>query len=134
MGDILAYNEELHNDTIVWHHSDIPGDLWVIGTENIAVEMSNAITLPKSVDSTFNFGAYNITLLIYSSVVFQSKSKNVAKKWIPATIVGPSIIHHNKSVDAYESAMRCIANNAIWKTGVKFILYPMMNQLRLRLG
>ena len=59
--DILAYNEELNNDAIVWHHSDIPDDLWVIGTENIAVEMANFITLPISVDQTFDFGAYDIT-------------------------------------------------------------------------
>ena len=56
VGDILAYNEELNNDAILWHLSDIPDDLWVTGTENIAVEMANAITLPISVDPTFNFG------------------------------------------------------------------------------
>ena len=80
VGDILAYNKKLNNDAILWHHSDIPDDLWVIGTENIAVEMSNAITLPISVDPTFNFGAYDITQFTYRSVVFQCKSKNVAKK------------------------------------------------------
>ena len=108
VGDILAYNEELNNDAIVWHHSDLPDDLWIIGTENIAVEMANAIALPISVDPTFNFGAYDITPFTYRSVVFQCKSKNVAKKWLPATMVGPTIIHHNKSADTYESAMRCI--------------------------
>ena len=70
VGDIIAYNEELNNDAIVWHHSDIPDDLWVTGTENVAVEMSNAIILPISVDPTFNFGAYDITLFTYGSVVF----------------------------------------------------------------
>ena len=67
--------------------------------------MSNAITLPKSVDPTFNFGTYDITPFIYSSVVFQCKYKNVAKKWVPATMVGSTIVHHNKSADTYESAM-----------------------------
>ena len=84
VGDILAYNEELNSDAIVWHHSDIPDYLWVIGTENIAVEMANAITLPISVDPTFNFCAYDITSFTYRSVVFQRKSKNVAKKCVPA--------------------------------------------------
>ena len=79
VGDILAYNEELNNDAIVWHHADIPVDLWVIGTENIAVEMSNTITLSISVDPTFNFGAFDITPVIYTSAVFQCKSKDVAK-------------------------------------------------------
>ena len=87
VGDILAYNEELNNDAIVWYHSDIPDDLWLTGTENIAVEMANAITLPISVDPTFNFGAYDISPFIYRSVVFQCKSKNLAKKWVPVTMV-----------------------------------------------
>ena len=87
VGDILAYNEELNNGAIVWHHSDIPDNLWVIWTENIAVEISNAITLPISFDSTFNFGACDITPFTYRSVVFHCKSKNVAKKWVPATMV-----------------------------------------------
>ena len=71
--------------------------------------MSNTITLPISVDPAFNFGACNITRFTYRSVLFQCKSKNVAKNWVPATMVGPIIIHHNKSADTYESAMRCIA-------------------------
>ena len=39
VGDKLVYNEESNNGTIVWYHSDIPDDLWVIGTENIAVDI-----------------------------------------------------------------------------------------------
>ena len=68
----------------------------------------NPITLPISVDLAFNFGAYDITPFIYGGVVFQCKYKNVAKKWVLATMVGPTIIHQNKSADTYESAMRCI--------------------------
>ena len=67
--------------------------------------MANAIALPISVDPTFNFGAYDITPFTYRSVVFQCKSKNVGKIWVPATMVGPTTIHHNKSADNYESAM-----------------------------
>ena len=44
-------------------------------TENIAVKMSNAITLSISVDLTFNLGAYDFTRFTYRSVVFHSKSK-----------------------------------------------------------
>ena len=79
MSDILAYNEELNNDSIPCHHSNIPDDFWVTGTENIAVEMANATTLPMSVDLTFNFGAYDITPFTYRSVVFQCKSKRSQK-------------------------------------------------------
>ena len=72
---------------LYWHHSDISEDLWVLGTKNITIEISNAITLPISVDPTFNFGAYDISPFIYRSVVFQCKSKNLAKKWVPVTMV-----------------------------------------------
>ena len=27
VGDILAYNKDLNNDAIAWHHSHIPDDL-----------------------------------------------------------------------------------------------------------
>ena len=83
VGDILVYNKELNNDAIIRHESDVSDNLWVVGTENVAAEMSNAITLPKSVDGRFKFGAYDVTPFTYSSVVFQCKSKNVAKKWVP---------------------------------------------------
>ena len=46
-----------------------------IETENIAVKMSNTITLSISVDLTFNLGAYDFTRFTYRSVVFHSKSK-----------------------------------------------------------
>ena len=68
-----------------------------------------SITLPKSVDPTFNFGVYDIIPFTYISVVFQCKSKNPAKKWVLATMVRPTKIYHNKSAGTYESAMRCIA-------------------------
>ena len=42
--------------------------------------MTNSVILPRSVDTAFNFGAYNATAFRYRSVVFQCKSKNVAKK------------------------------------------------------
>ena len=50
-----------------------------IGTENIAAEMFNAVTLSISVNLTFSFGAYDVTTFT-RSVVFQCKSKIVAKK------------------------------------------------------
>ena len=53
-----------------------------IGSENIAGEMFNAVTLSISVNLTFNFGAYDVTTFT-RSVVFQCKSKIVAKKWVP---------------------------------------------------
>ena len=59
VGDILACNKELNIDSIVWHHSDIPELETKI--KNIAVKMSNNITLSTSVNITFNLGAYSFT-------------------------------------------------------------------------
>ena len=41
--------------------------------------------------------------------MFQCKSKNVTQKWVPATMIGPTIIQHSKTADTYETAMRSIA-------------------------
>ena len=40
--------------------------------------------------------------------MFQCKSKNVAQKWVPATMIEPTIIQHSKTADIYETAMRSI--------------------------
>ena len=80
VGDILAYNEELGENSSLWHHSGIPEDLWVIGTNDTESEMSNAATLrPISVDPTFNFGVFDVTPFTYRSFMFQCKSKNVVQ-------------------------------------------------------
>ena len=33
-GDLLALNYELQ-DKIIWHHSDVPSDIWVLGTYSL---------------------------------------------------------------------------------------------------
>ena len=110
VGDTLAYNEELGDNLILWYHSNIPEDLWVIGTNDIASEMSKAaIFRPISVDPEFNFGIFDVTPFIYRSFMFQCKSKNVAQKWVHATMIGPTIIQHSKIAATYETAMRSIA-------------------------
>ena len=110
MGDILAYNEELGSNGIIWHHSDIPEDLWVLGTNVMTNELSNATkVLPISVDPKFNFGRYEVTPFTYRSVNFECKSKNVIKTWVPVTVIGPTTIQHTKFNETYELAMRSIA-------------------------
>ena len=109
VGDILAYNEELGSNGIIWHHSDIPDDLWVLGTNVMTNEFSNATkVLPISVDPTFNFGRYEVTPFTYRSVAFECKPKNVIKTWVPVTVIGPTIIQHTKFDETYELAMRSI--------------------------
>ena len=34
VGDLLALNYELQ-DKIIWHHSDVPSDIWVFGTDSL---------------------------------------------------------------------------------------------------
>ena len=46
-----------------------------IENENIAVKMSNTITLSISVDLTFNLGAYDFARFTYRNAVFHCKSK-----------------------------------------------------------
>ena len=76
VGDILAYNEELGSNGIIWHHSDIPDDLWVLGTNVMTNELSNATkVLPTSVDPTFSFGRYEVTPFIYGSVALNANQK-----------------------------------------------------------
>ena len=106
VGNIFAYNKELGDNSVLWHHSDIPEDLWVIGTNDIAFEMSNAANFrPISVDPTFNFGVFNVTSFTFRSFMVQCKSKNVAQKWVSATMIGP----HSKTADTYETSIRSIA-------------------------
>ena len=98
--DILAYNEKLGDKSILWHHSDIPEDLYVIGTNSIASEMSNAASFKHiSVDPTFNLGVFDVTPFTYRSFIFQCKSKNTAQKWVPATMIEQTIIQHSKAAD-----------------------------------
>ena len=110
VGNIFAYNKELGDNSVLWHHSDIPEDLWVIGTNDIAFEMSNAANFrPISVDPTFNFGVFDVTSFTFRSFMVQCKSKNVAQKWVSATMIGPTIIQHSKTADTYETSIRSIA-------------------------
>ena len=136
VGDILAYNEELGSNGIIWHHSDMPDDLWVLGTNVMTNELSNATkVLPISDDPTFNFGCYEVTPFTYRSVAFECKSKNVLKTWVPVTVIGPTIIQHTKFDETYKLAMRSIAkkmqirnsrrdlHNNRWRTSTDFSLF-----------
>ena len=110
VGDILVYNKELGDNSILWHHSDIPGDLWVTGTSDIAPEMSYAASFrPISVDPTFNFGAFDVNPFTYKSFMFRCKLKNAAQKSVPAMMIGSTIIQHSKTAGTYEFPKRSMA-------------------------
>ena len=79
----------------------------IIRTNEIASEMPSAANFrPISVDPMFIFGVFDDIPFTYRSFMFQCKSKNVAQKWVPATMIGPTIIQHSKTADTYEIAMR----------------------------
>ena len=106
VGDILGYNNELGNDSILWYHGDIPTDLWVIGIKEMVAEIPVASECnPLSIDPTFNFGEYEVTPLTYRNMLFKCKSKNTMNTWVPATMIGPVIIQHDKSAETYDTAL-----------------------------
>ena len=110
VGDILGYNEELGDDSIPSYHGDIPTDLWVIGAKETLVEIPRASKyFPLSVDPTFNFGVYEVTPVTYRNMLFECKSRNMGNVWVPATMIGPVIIQHDKSTPSYDAALSCIA-------------------------
>ena len=106
LGDILAYNEELERNRIIWHHSNISDGLGVLGTNVMINELFNATKVPISVKPTLNFARYELT---YRSVAFECKSKNVTQKWVPVHVIGPTIIQRTKFDETYELAMRSVA-------------------------
>ena len=109
---ILAYNEELH-DKIIWHHSDLPDDLWVLGTSKMRTEIINSVNKrPLSVDPTFNFGAFEVTPITYRHHFIESRSKNIDGEWTDAVIIGPTIVHHGKSEEVYDIGISSVARKA----------------------
>ena len=110
VGDILGYNEELGDDSILWYHGDIPTDLWVIGTKEMVAEIPRASKyFPLPVDSTFNFEAYEVTRVTYRNMLFECKSRNMRNVLVPATMIGPVIFHHGKSTPSHDTALSRIA-------------------------
>ena len=102
---ILAYNEEF-DDKIICSHSDIPDDLWVLGTNRMQHDLGHIEGgLPMSVDPTFNFGKYEVTTVTYRHQFILSASKNVHGKWSNAVMLGPTIIHHSKCEDTFNRAI-----------------------------
>eukprot|EP00112_Aurelia_sp_Birch-Aquarium-sp1_P001646 Seg1178.5 transcript_id=Seg1178.5/GoldUCD/mRNA.D3Y31 product="hypothetical protein" protein_id=Seg1178.5/GoldUCD/D3Y31 len=108
---ILAYDHDLEENGIVWAHSGIPNDLWVIGTSRKANILKSAGEgLPISIDPTFNHGAYEVTPVTYRHPFIGSKSKNLTGKWSDAILLGPTMIHHEKTEEVFDRGLRTIAH------------------------
>ena len=107
---LLGYNEELAENGIISYHGDLPQDLWVIGTNRMIADLSHASGgYPLSVDPTFNHGAFEVTPVTYRHQHIEAKSRNVHDSWSNAVMVGLTIIHHSKTKDIYDTALRAIA-------------------------
>ena len=99
VGDLFALNAEIESK-IVWHHSDVPSDIWVIGTDYMSTELSKASELTAlSVDRTFNFGKFEVTPFTYRHPNIESKSRNIPGAWVPATMLGPTVIQSDKKIE-----------------------------------
>eukprot|EP00112_Aurelia_sp_Birch-Aquarium-sp1_P019608 Seg4881.2 transcript_id=Seg4881.2/GoldUCD/mRNA.D3Y31 product="Serine/threonine-protein kinase TAO3" protein_id=Seg4881.2/GoldUCD/D3Y31 len=110
---ILVYDNELEGNGIIWSHNDIPNDMWVLGTKRMADSLKIAATAyPISIDPTFNHGAYEVTPVTYRHPFIEAKSKNVVGKWSDAVMIGPTILHHEKTEDAFDCGIRPIARKA----------------------
>ena len=73
---ILAYDQELKDKSILWYHSDVPHDLWVLGTKEMEYELKTAAeSFPISIDPTFNFGAFEVTPVTYRHPLIESNPK-----------------------------------------------------------
>ena len=64
---------------------------------------------PIAVDPTFNYQAYEITPVTYGHRLIEAKSKNVTNGWSHALLIGPTIIHHQKTQDVFHTGLRVIA-------------------------
>ena len=77
---------------------------------------------PLSVYPTFDFGADEVTTFTYRSILVESKSKNMTGVWVPATMIRPFAIQHEKSTETKETVMRCIAKKCkLEESGELFI-------------
>ena len=72
--------------------------------------MSQASELSAlSVAGTFNFGKFKFTPFTDRHPNIECKSKNIPDKWMPATIIGPTLIQANKKQETYITGFQAVA-------------------------
>ena len=107
---ILAYDNELEEDGVVWAHCDVPHDPWVLGDKRMENSLRNAAEVhPILIDPTFNHGLFEVTPVTFRHPFIEAKSKNAKRKWADAIMIEPTVIHHGKTDDAFDSGLRPIA-------------------------
>ena len=107
---LLAYNEELGEERIIIHHSDLPFDMWVLGSKEMLLYLEKNATegLPLSADTTFNHGEFEVTAVTYTHLFIEVKPKNNCGKWEKASLIGPTIIQHKKDEHTYDRGFQNI--------------------------
>ena len=66
-------------------------------------------SLPISINPTFNHGAYELTPVTYRHPFIKSKSKNITGIWSEATLLGPTMIHLEKTEEVFDIGLTTIA-------------------------
>ena len=98
---LLKYARD--KEDLILYHSDFPEDRWVLGTNSMCSALakltsSDVISHPFSVDQTFQMGQFEVTPVVFKNLFL--KSKRMDKSLV---FVGPSMIHHKKTYDAYRT-------------------------------
>ena len=107
VGDLLKYARD--KEDLVLHHSDVPEDLWVLGTSSMCSELerstsSDILSHPFSVDPTFSLGKFEVTPVVFKNLLLKSKRTGGNPIFL-----GPKMIHHSKSETTYQMlATTCV--------------------------
>ena len=101
---ILAYDNVLDEDGVVWAH-----DLWVLDDRRMENSLRNAAEIhPILIDPTFNHGLFEVTPVTFCHPFIEAKSKTAKGKWADTIMIRPTVIHHEKTDDAFNSGLRPI--------------------------
>ena len=100
----LEVYETLHADANDDHQY---GD--VSRSKKQVVDLSQGTKRQLSIDPTFDHGPYEGTPFTYRSPFFERKCKNITEQWVPAVMLGPTMLHDDKSEATFRHGLRSIA-------------------------
>ena len=107
VGELLKYARD--NEDLVLYHADYPEGLWVLGTSSMCADLaryttSELLSYPFSVDPTFQMGKFEVTPVVYKTLMLKSRRTQENPIYL-----GPAMIHHKKTYDAYRSLAGSLA-------------------------
>lgn len=107
--ELLVYARK-KDEKIIFHHQDMPADLWVLGTDVMYVDIGKftsceQLSHPISIDPTFDMGQFEVTPVVYRHVFLTSK-----RTGNNSIFLGPTMIHHRKDFQTYKVlSLTCVA-------------------------